>query len=149
MAISVIYFDIGNTLIAEKKWLPGSKEFVLKAKANGVRVGLISNTGDLDREQLSELLPADFGFDAFEEGLVLLSSEIGIEKPELGMFALAIQHTNVSPWEVMFVGESLTETIAAQKSGMSAARIVSPEEDYRELTKAFEFAERNRKELDE
>ena len=135
MSVSVIFFDIGNTLVNKKQWLPGAKKFVSVAKEKGIRVGLISNTGDLDREKLAELLPVDFSFAAFEEGLTLLSSEIGIEKPELGLFLLAIQHANVPPWETMFVGESLVETLAAQNSGMKAARIVLPEEDYQQLTK--------------
>jgi len=62
-----------------------------------------------------------------------LSSEVGIEKPELSLFLLAIQHANLPPWETMFVGESLVETLAAQNSGMKAARIVSPEKDYQQL----------------
>ena len=133
MSIKVVFFDIGNTLISEKKWLPGVREFVAKLKTNQIRVGLISNTGRMNREELSGLLPEDFMFDDFEEGIVLLSSEVGIEKPARAIFSLAVQHANVSPWETMFVGESLTETVAAQSSGMQAARITQPVVDYPEL----------------
>ena len=133
MAIKAIFFDIGDTLISKKQWLPGARETVLAMRKKEVRVGLISNTGNLSREDLGKLLPADFDFGLFEEGLTMLSSEVGIEKPNLGIFSLAVQHTGLSPWETMFVGESLRETIAAQKAGMQAARIVKPESDFREL----------------
>ena len=135
MSVKVVFFDIGNTLVSEKKWLPGAKEIVAKLKVKGIRVGLISNTGRMSREELAEVVPNDFLFDNYEQGIVLLSSEIGIEKPSLAIFSLAIQHANVSPWETMFVGESLTETVAAQAAGMHAARIAFSAVDYPELQK--------------
>ena len=103
MAIKVIFFDIGNTLVSKKQWLPGAQEFVRAVKEKKIRVGLISNTGDLTRDKLQQLLPEDFDFGTFEDGLILLSSEIGIEKPSLGIFSLAVQHADVSPWETMFI----------------------------------------------
>lgn len=132
---NVVFFDIGNTLIGGKVWLPGAKECVHALREAKIRVGLISNTGRLMRDELQELLGDDFDFAMFEEGLTLLSSEVGIEKPSLSMFLLAIQHAKVSPWETMFVGESLSETLAAQAAGMHAARIVNPPADFEALVK--------------
>ena len=134
-AIKVVFFDIGNTLVGKKKWLPGAKEIVAVLKAAKVRVGIMSNTGNMDREDLEKLLPADFDFGAFEESLVMLSSETGVEKPSLGAFSLAVQHSNCSPWETMFVGESLDETFSAQMAGMHAVRIADPASDYQSLRK--------------
>jgi len=135
MSIKVVFFDIGNTLVSGKQWLPGAKEIISEFKASQIRVGLISNTGQLTPEELAERLPADFSFDEFDEGITLLSSEVGIEKPARAIFSLAIQHADVSPWEAIFVGESLTETVAAQSAGMRAARITNSESDYPELLK--------------
>ena len=112
------------------------KDAIKTLKANRIRVGLISNTGELSREELAkDYLPADFQLDDFEQGLVFLSSEIGMEKPALGIFSLAVQHSGVSPWETLFVGESLTETLAAQTAGMQVARIANAKDDYPELIK--------------
>ena len=135
MSIKVVFFDIGSTLVSQKKWLPGAKEIIAKLKTHGIRVGLISNTGRMSREELSDVLPDDFLLENFDQGIVLLSSEIGIEKPSLSVFSLAIQHADVSPWETMFIGENLTETVAAQASGMRAARIALSAVDYPELQK--------------
>ena len=135
MAIKIVFFDIGNTLISKKQWLPGAQDFVRTLKEKKIRVGLISNTGNLDRDELRKLLPEDFNFAVFEDGLTLLSSEVGVKKPDLGIFSLAVQHAGVSPWETMFIGESLTESLAAQRAGMQSARIANSEKDYKELRK--------------
>lgn len=137
MAIKVVFFDIGNTLISKKQWLPGAREFVVAVKEKKIRVGLISNTGNLTRDELQKLLPPEFDFAIFEEGLTLLSSEVGVEKPSLGIFSLAVQHAGVSPWETMFIGESLTESLAAQRAGMQAARIADSKTDYKDLLKSI------------
>jgi FMN phosphatase YigB (HAD superfamily) len=137
MSTKAIFFDIGNTLVSKKQWLPGAKEIVAAVREKKISIGLISNTGNLDRESLGKLLPEDFDFGMFDEHLTLLSSEVGVEKPKLGIFLLAIEHAGVSPWETMFVGESLLETLAAQKAGMKAARIANAESDYRTLLKVL------------
>lgn len=135
--VDVVFFDIGDTLVRKSKWLPGAKEVLAKLKSKGVRLGLISNTGNLSRDQLQPLLPDDFDFDNFEEGLVMLSSEIGISKPSLAIFSLAVHHAGVQPWATMFVGESLKEVVAAQSAGMIGARICDSKADYAELAKLF------------
>ena len=107
----VVFFDIGDTLVGKGKWLPGAKEILAKLRAAKIRIGLISNTGDLSRDKLQKLLPDDFDFADFEEGLVMLSSEVGVSKPSLAIFSLAVHHAGVQPWSTMFVGETLEEVI--------------------------------------
>lgn len=131
----VVFFDIGDTLVSRRKWVPGAKQAISELRNKEIRLGIISNTGRLSREDLEKLLPEDFDFGWFSEELVMLSSEVGIEKPSLSIFLLAAQHANASPWDVVFVGESLSETMAAQQAGLQAARIVTPEKDYPELVK--------------
>jgi len=133
MTVKVIFFDIGDTLVSKKQWLANAKETIAALRQMDIRLGLISNTGDLTRDQLAALLPADFSFATFEEGLVMLSSEVGIEKPKLGMFSLAVHNANVPPHETMFVGENLVECLAAQSAGMMAARISNDADDFQTL----------------
>ena len=137
MAIKTVFFDIGDTLVRDKKWIPGAKQLVMSLKAKKIAVGVISNTGNLDREKLAKLLPDDFDFEIFREDLVFLSSEAGMDKRNLGLFTMAIQHAGNSPWEVMFVGESLDESLKAQQSGMRAARIANLPEDFGKLAAAI------------
>lgn len=134
MAIKVIFFDLGDTLVTRKDWLPSAKETLGKLKQAGISLGVISNTGNLIREKLlSDYLPDDFSFDWFEESMVLLSSEVGVEKPSLGIFNMAINHANVSPWETLFVAETIKETFAAQQAGMQAIRICDASVDLPKL----------------
>lgn len=135
MPENVVFFDIGDTLVSSKQWRPGARQALMALRAKGVRLGLISNTGQLDRDALASLLPDDFTFGVFEDGLVLLSSEIGIEKPNLSIFLLAVQHAGVSPWQTIFVGENLAETLAAQQAGMTSLRIADAATDFPALVK--------------
>lgn len=137
MAIKTVFFDIGDTLVSERKWIPAAKQLLAKLRNGKIDVGLISNTGKLDRDELARLLPADFDFALFREDLVLLSSEVGSDKQSIGIFSLAIQHSGQSPWEVLFVGESLRETLMAQSSGMQAARIFKTPDDFDKLAVAL------------
>lgn len=137
-SFKAVFFDIGNTIVKQKKWMPGAKEFIASLKSTKIpkiRLGIISNTGDLDREQIEKLLPEDFDFGFFEESLVMLSSETGVEKPSLDAFLLAVQHASCSPWETIFIGETIEETHAAQLAGMHAVRIADPAKDYVALRK--------------
>ena len=126
--IRTVFFDIGNTLVKDKKWLPNVRDLISHLRKKGTDIGIISNTGDLDRDQLSDLLPEDFEFANFDESLVMLSSETGISKPKLDAFLLAVQHSGKSPWECCFIGESLNETFMAQKAGMLAIRVCGPDD---------------------
>jgi FMN phosphatase YigB (HAD superfamily) len=137
MNIQVVFFDIGDTLISKREWIPGAKQLLASLRAKNIRIGLISNTGNLTRDQLLKLLPDDFEFDSFEEGLVMLSSEVGIEKPKITMFSLAVHHAGVPPWATMFVCEDLQHSLAAQSAGMIAARIDGTEADFTSLAKSI------------
>lgn len=134
MAIKVVFFDIGDTLVSQKSWLPGAQTALGQLREKGIRVGLISNTGDLSRDELAtDYLPTDFDFGWFDEGIVLLSSEVGVEKPALSMFTMAVNHAGVSPWETLFVAETLEETWAAQAAGMRAVRICQTPDDLEKI----------------
>ena len=135
MTTQVVFLDIGDTLVSKTLWPPGAKEFLAEIGSWKIRTGLISNTSDLTRDQLLKLLPNDFDFSLFEDGLVMLSSEIGIEKPGLAIFFLATHHAGVSPWETLFIGENLNEMLVAQKAGMLTARICDAKSDFEALAK--------------
>ncbi len=121
-SIKVVFFDLGDTLVVSdrerREWMPGAKAVLKRLADMGVRLGIISDTADLSREQLLELLPEDFDFGAFEEGLIILSSEVGVEKPDPAIFRLAVKNADVAAHEALFVGESSEETGVAERIGM-------------------------------
>jgi len=124
----VVFFDLGNTLVVSgtTEWNPPGKAVLSALKNAGVRLGVISNTGDLTRAKLKQRLPPDFDFNVFEAHLILLSSEIGIEKPAIEIFELAISRTGISASECLYCSEDFQETLAAQRVGMIGARIQPP-----------------------
>ena len=134
--VKVIFFDLGMTLVGSDttKWMPGAKTVLAALRAEGVRLGIISNTGDWTRVQLKQQLPADFDFNAFEANLVLLSTEVKIEKPSLEIFRLAVKRAGINAAQCMYCSESFAETVAAQRAGMVAARVIpAPNGDLKDL----------------
>src|SRR6266550_3214713 len=89
--IGTVFFDLGNTLVVPSiGWIPGAKEVIAALRDKGIRLGIISNTGDLPRNKVLELLPADFKISDFLPELVVFSSEVGHKKPSKEIFQLAV-----------------------------------------------------------
>lgn len=133
----VIFFDIGDTLLVQESehwvWAPSAQETVKLLASRGVRLGLISNTPDgATQSTLQPLFPDGF-FDSFRDDLVILSSVVGIEKPDLRIFLHAAVMARCKPARCAFVGENLAETLAAQSIGMRAVRIKDFDADFAHL----------------
>ncbi len=139
----VVFFDIGNTLLLPPAagdtrwgWATSAREAVLNLRTRGTTVGLISNTGTLSRADMADLFPVGF-FDLFDSEAVVLSSEVGVTKPDFGIFYLALARTEAPPQSCVFVGENRVEVIAAQQVAMGAFRIANPVDDFPFLTSLF------------
>jgi FMN phosphatase YigB (HAD superfamily) len=126
----IIFFDLGGTLVTpNRQWIASAHQTLNQLKAAGLQLGIISNTGDLTRpELLAQLLPVNFSFNLFRDELIILSSEVKNEahpKPSLEIFRLALKRAQtVSPGIPLFCGEDGVETLAAQRSGFHALRIL-------------------------
>jgi HAD superfamily hydrolase (TIGR01549 family) len=137
--LRVIFFDLGETLVTttDRRWVAGAKEVLAALRARDIQLGVISNTGNLTREQLGSRLPADFDWAWFDSSLVILSSEVGAEKPSPEIFNLAATSAGGAA-NCLFCTEDLADTIAAQQVGMFVARLESPpRSDLRNLEKAL------------
>lgn len=113
-------------MTGDKHWLPGAKSVLSQLHDRGLRLGLITNTGNLTRAQFLKLLPADFNLDLFAAELVILSSEVHIEKPDPMIFKLALQRAAAEATACLFCTEDLLHTLVAQSVGMRAARLQAP-----------------------
>jgi FMN phosphatase YigB (HAD superfamily) len=134
--VKAIFFDLGMTLVSADttQWNPGAQTVITELRTEGLRLGIISNTGNLTRPQLKNRLPSDFDFNDFDAGLVLLSSEVGIEKPSQDIFRLAVNRVGAPSEQCLYCSEDFLETLAAQRAGMMAARIhPPPASDLRDL----------------
>jgi FMN phosphatase YigB (HAD superfamily) len=129
MAIHAIFFDLGDTLVkaSPKSWLPAAKSLLASLKQKGFRLGIISNTGNLaNRQAILNLLPTDFQINDFEPGLVLFSSEVGIEKPKKAIFEKAVGQAGIPANQCLYCSENIVETLVAQHVGMTALRVQPP-----------------------
>jgi FMN phosphatase YigB (HAD superfamily) len=137
MTISVIFFDLGDTLVTTRPraWLPGAQALLKSLGEAGFRLGIISNTGDLaTRDAILDLLPAGFDLAVFEEQLVLFSSEVKREKPDPLIFKEAVKRAGVPANQCLFVTENIVDTLMAQHVGMRTIRVqTAPNSDLAEL----------------
>jgi HAD superfamily hydrolase (TIGR01509 family) len=127
-SIKVAFFDLGRTLVLtdNRTWVPGAKDTLQKMGQRGIRLGLISNTGTLSREQILAILPPDFDMSMFEEKLVIFSSEVHVEKPDPEIFREAIRRAGVKANECLFCTEEPKHIDAAKKEGMQTALVKEP-----------------------
>jgi epoxide hydrolase-like predicted phosphatase len=85
---------------------------VKRAKAAGVRTGLLSNsmgTGRYDREAFAQM------FDG-----VVISGEVGLHKPQPEIFKLASERVGLPPQECVFVDDLRENCDGAEAIGMTA-----------------------------
>jgi putative hydrolase of the HAD superfamily len=108
---------------------------VLTALYRRVRLAVITNGfGDMQREKL-QVMEVDSYFD-----LVLAAGELGIGKPDPGIFRFALDKLGVAPEQVWHVGDSLISDVAGAKAaGLTAVWLnrrglkredAQPEPDY-------------------
>lgn len=128
MTITVVFFDLGDTLVTStRQWLPGAKPLLHGLRQNGLRLGILSNTTGLgNRAAILKLLPADFDPSAFEAKLTLFSSEVGKEKPHPAIFLEAVARAGRPAKECLYCSENIVETLMAQEIGMRSIRVQSP-----------------------
>lgn len=97
--------------------MAGLDEVLTALHCNGFPIGIVTNSTPrlqypkIDRLEIRPLLSA-----------VLISAEIGIEKPDPRIFQIACQHLDRRPDRTLFVGDHPTLDIrGAKEAGLSAA----------------------------
>lgn len=108
-----IYQEAGKNLCRRWCLVPGAAELLRELRRRGVRTGLISNWDLSCRRVLREN-----GLDRLLEH-VIVSSEVGAEKPDPDIFKAALHAAGVSPDQALFVGDNYyDDVVGAQKSGI-------------------------------
>lgn len=101
--------------------IPGALETVEELRRRGYRVAVVSNSDGTVAEALEI---AGFG-DSFE--IVIDSTDVGISKPDPGIFELALRHLGVSPDQAWYVGDShYHDAGGAQAAGLAATVLIDP-----------------------
>jgi putative hydrolase of the HAD superfamily len=105
-------------------------EALRKARAAGIRTGLISNSmgaGRYDRDAFPEL------FDG-----VVISGEVGMHKPEAGIYLLGAERAGVPPEDCVFVDDLRENCEGAEAVGMTAVLHRGAEGTVPELERLFD-----------
>jgi len=145
----VIFFDLGDTLVAEEdigskhlwevtlKKLPYFDETLTELKRKGFKLGIITNT-DVSREEhvrtALRKIDAEKYFD-----VIMTSVDVGHNKPDERIFLTALRKVRVKPKEAVMVGNRIsTDIVGGNRTGMKTIlfkwnkrypeRITAPEE---------------------
>lgn len=126
--IKAVFFDLGDTLIAEEdvagrhlwevtlKKLPHTDD-VLRQLKRKYKLGLITNTITSTEEHVRKALQR-IGIEQFFD-VILTSVDFGLEKPDPQIFIKALKTVNVKPEEAVMVGNRIsTDILGGNKAGM-------------------------------
>jgi FMN phosphatase YigB (HAD superfamily) len=101
--------------------IEGTAEAVSRLRKGGIRVAVVSNSDGSVRESLSRA-----GFDGLFE-FVLDSHEVGLAKPDPGIFFDALERLGVDATGAWYVGDSIYHDIGGGRSaGLAASVLVDP-----------------------
>jgi bacterial leucyl aminopeptidase len=128
---SVVFFDIGDTLGTTKISHPDSRleridiysyipNILQQLQDNGLKIGIISNTGNETTDSMKRVLEQAGIYHFFEPDLLIYSSVVGVNKPAPEIFRLAIQIAGhaTAPQLSLFVGEDSKERKVARNVGL-------------------------------
>jgi putative hydrolase of the HAD superfamily len=101
------------------KIIKGAKKILLKTKAKGIKVAILSNT----------VHPLKWRLDLYKKlklikgkhyDKLFLSNMIGYKKPEKEAYLTVLRYFKVKPKEAVFVGHDIKELEGARKAGIKA-----------------------------
>jgi leucyl aminopeptidase len=131
--IKSIFFDIGETLgtavlspppvrLVRVDLFPYVMALLRSLADRGLRLGLISNTGDMDGANVDAILNKAGIRDFFDASLRLYSKDVGLKKDSPEIFRVAAQRAGLAgmPQACLFVGEDETERGFAIDAGLQA-----------------------------
>lgn len=92
---------------------------MIALRDRGYKLGIISNGKSVKQWEKIIRLGLHHFFDA-----VVISEDVGSEKPDSRIFEVAMEKLNVKPWEAVYVGDDLeTDILGANITGMVSIRI--------------------------
>lgn len=134
----VVFCDIGDILgdpiftpppphLERLDVFPFIKEVLGQLKADGNRLGIISNTGAEKAPDINRVLDEAGLLGHFDQKLLVYSSEVGLTKNSPEIFRLAAKMAGFAgePHRCLFVGEDARERAFAAQAGFRVARDLS------------------------
>jgi leucyl aminopeptidase len=128
--ITTVFFDLGDTLgipvlssdhrLERIDLFEFTKPILEKLRDQGIRLGIISNTGNEPGARVNDLLCEAGILTYFEEKLLIYSGDVGVDKKSTTIFALAVQRAEAATAnQCLFVGEDAAERKVARMAGLA------------------------------
>jgi putative hydrolase of the HAD superfamily len=95
---------------------------VLTALKQNKKIGLVSN---FDHPQHVRNMLTQYGMETFFDTIVI-SSEVGVKKPDPAIFSFALEQTGLSQDEVVYVGDTVVDVAGATAAGIQPIFIARP-----------------------
>jgi len=124
-------------LLADLRPEPLMAEAVEKARAAGIRVGVITNSWGTAPYDPYAAYQLNQRFDA-----VVISSLVGLRKPEPAIYRLAADELAVPLGRIVFVDDIVANLEPAHQLGMAVIHHVDPARTVRELERLLGFSNR-------
>lgn len=123
-ALAALEDAYGNAILDHlPSVVDGAHEVLRELRANGFRIGLISNTGRTPGSALRDVLQRLDLRDSFD--VMLFSNEHGECKPQPSIFRALVDGLDAAPEDVLFVGDNLyVDVYGAQRSGLRAVHFI-------------------------
>lgn len=127
----VVFFDLGDTLVIPRladdgsllalnvlPFVPDVLDKLKRTKVNdvGLRLGVISNTGNETLSKMHTVMAQAELLDVFDPALLLFSSVERIDKSQKQFFELAAQRSGQLPEHCIYVGENESERRVAEQA---------------------------------
>src|SRR5262245_13331419 len=118
--IQTVFFDLGDTLgtpeltpppmhLARFHIFPFALTVLNQLTQRGLRLGIISNTGDDKGSAVNVVLAASGILSYFEPNLCIYSADVGMSKDNPEIFRLAASRAGAATGSCLFVGEDAHE----------------------------------------
>jgi leucyl aminopeptidase len=130
---SVVFFDLGDTLASARvnpagdrlvglDIYPYARTVLEDLSTEGLRLGIISNTGQETGRDMQRLLEDGGIYEFFDPALLLYSSEVGLTKNSRAIFDEAARRGRAAHdrTRCLYVGEDALERRFAREAGMRA-----------------------------
>ena len=138
--IRAILFDLGDTLIGTDgtgKPLPHAVETLRRLRKGGYKMGVICNATKATGKDVEEIMEGAGILEFFDT--VVVSTDVGVEKPDVRIFKIALERLSVKPLESVMIGNRLdTDILGGNLAGTRTALLRCNKEHQIQLGKPNE-----------
>jgi epoxide hydrolase-like predicted phosphatase len=108
---------------------PEMIRLVKKIKANGIKTAVLSNVIESHIREVKKLV----GYKNFD--VLIFSCRVGMRKPELNIYEIALKKLKVRPGECLFIDDEKENLKSAQKLGMKVILVKNPKQVIHDIRK--------------